>query len=269
MPDGTTRTLWQYAFVSDLHWVALERYGFADEQRPGKGSSEKLEMSAALANALTEVYAPEERLVATPLARLLRDVGHQEVANHYQRMAEYAADSAMMREQAIYLLAFNKEHWEQWECERSARFLIEAGKKMSNVYPFDETLMVFEEAYKLARRANYKSGEAWAQYLCGSLLHAEGDNKAARESANISLNIFRHLREKRGVAPALHLLATIEYVEGRYAEAWVTAAEGLQLAQESSNRLATAVLLSLQAEIDFSEDRHTVFIEPVSQNRRY
>jgi hypothetical protein len=113
MPDGATSTLWRYSFVSDLHWTALERYGFTDQQRPGTGDSEKLEKRAALAQALMETSAPEERLVAAPLARLLGAIGQREAALHYQRMAVYAADRLVMREQALHLLTINKEDWGQ------------------------------------------------------------------------------------------------------------------------------------------------------------
>jgi energy-coupling factor transporter ATP-binding protein EcfA2 len=107
--DGATHTLWRYNFVSDLYWIALEQYGFANQPRPGKSNSEKREKSAALAKALIATYATEERLVAAPLARLLGDIGDREAARQYRQMADYVAEHAAMREQALLLLSTRTE----------------------------------------------------------------------------------------------------------------------------------------------------------------
>ncbi len=255
-PDGTTRTVWRYSFVSDLHWMALERYGFAIEPRPGKQGSQKLEKSAALINALREIYAPEERYAAAPLARLLREVGDGETARHYQRMADYAAKREVMREQALHLLIVNKDHWEPWQCERAGKFLIEAGRAMMNAFPHHETLSVCEEACRLARRAKNREDEAHAQYLCGFILHAEGENKLARERANDSLHIFRLLENKNGMAVSLHVLAQIDYAEGNYTEARERAALSLESEQEIGNRHGASVSLHLLAQIDAAEGNY-------------
>jgi tetratricopeptide (TPR) repeat protein len=256
MPGGATRTLWRYSFVSDLHWTALARYGFADQQRPGKGDSEKLEKSAALAQALIETYAPEERLVAAPLARLLRDIGQRETAQHYQRMADYAADRAVMREQALHLLTINKDEWGQWECGRVAKFLIEAGKVMGNVFPFSEMLAVSEEACKLAHRAKDESDEAYAHYLCGVSLHVEGENRVARDRVSNALDIWQRIRFKQGIAVSLHMLADIDYVEGHYVEARAHALQSLKIDQELGKQHGVAALCTMLADIDFIEGHY-------------
>lgn len=248
--DGTTHTLWRYSFVSDLHRMALERYGFADEQRPGKGDTEKREMSAALAEALVEVYTPEERLVAGPLARLLRDIGQKETADHYQRMSEYAADRALMREQAMHLLSLDKGDWEQWECQRTAEFLIVAGQAMFNAFPYNEALAVCEEAAHLASRTREKRTVAEAYYLCGFILYAGGQHEAAKTRGMDSLRIFRLIRNKYWEAASLLLLANIEEREGRYDEARELAAQALKIMREVGDRHGEALSLRLLAHID-------------------
>jgi len=255
-PDGATRTLWRYSFVSDLHWLALDRYGFANEQRPDKSDSERWEKTAALVNTLEETYAPEERLVAAPLARLLQRIGHTEAAQHYQRMADYSADRELMRQRALYLLTINKDDWDPSQWGLAARFLIEAGKAMLNACPHQETRAVLEEAGTLAHRADCKSDEAYARYLCGYISRCEGDHKSARDDANTSFDIFSRLREKAGISDSLHLMAQIDYVEGRFDDARKKATQSLEVSQEMGLRNRTAVSLDLLAEIDFSEGRY-------------
>jgi tetratricopeptide (TPR) repeat protein len=255
MPDGVTRILWRYRFVSDLHWTVLDRYGFAEQPRPNKTGTEKLEMSAALTKALIETYTPEERLVAAPLARLLGYLGDKATAQHFQRMADYTTGRAMMREQALYLLAINKDEWGKWECGRAAKFLIEAGKAMNNAFPHSETLTVLEGACKLARQANDEIDEAYTQYLYGFLLLEEGEYRAARDRASDSLDICRHIGDKQGMSTALHLLTMTDYAEGRYDAARRHILRALKIAQEVSEQENPA-LLNVLADIDSKEGHY-------------
>jgi tetratricopeptide (TPR) repeat protein len=252
MPDGSTRTLWRYNFASDLHWMALKQYGFSDQPRPGKGNSEKLEMSEALAKALIETYAPEERLVAAQLARLLRETGYVEASLKYQQIANYAARREVMREHALYLLSINKDEWDQLRCGFVAKFLIEAGEEMFDAVPHYETLEVLEEACKLAKRAKYSDVVAQAHYSCGFVLHAEGKYTSATESAQNSLDIFRLIGSKDGIAISLSLLAEINCATGDYAEARKLATQALHIGQEIGNQKDIAQILGLLAGIDYT-----------------
>lgn len=254
MPDGGTRTLWRYGFVSDLHWMALERYGFTDSSRPGKGYSEKLEKSAALAEALIETYAPEERLVAAPLSRLLYDIGDREAAQHYQRMADCAAERAVMREQALYLLIINKEKWEQWEYARAAKFLLEAGNVMTNAFSHSETLTVLDGACELARQSKAEKIEANAHYICGYILTEAGDYRAARHRAGESLDICRRIRKKHGIVASLTLLAEIGCAEGHYAEAREHSLQSAKIAREIGYQHGVAVSFNTLVRINQAEN---------------
>lgn len=264
-PDGATRTLWRYSFVSDLHWMALERYGFADEPRPGQEDSEKQEKIAALVDALREVYTPEERLVAAPVARLLRAIGREEDASHYERVGEYSAHQTLMRDHATYLLALNKDEWEQWECRRAAEFLVQAGTAMFHSCPFPETQAVFEESHELAVRAEDDTIAAHALYLSGNILFEQGEYRVARERAVASLSIFRRIGKKSGEAVSLYLLAKIDNEEGRNAEAYDAANQALEVHLEVSNRQGVCASLTLLAKINYDEDRYEEAYECATQ----
>jgi tetratricopeptide (TPR) repeat protein len=264
-PDGATRTLWRYRFVSDLHWMALERYGFSNEQRPERSDTERLEKCAALAEALIENYAPEERLVAAQLARLLREIGQHEAAQRYQRMSDYAAKREVMREQALYLLTVSKDDWDQWQYENVARFLIEAGQAMVNAFPYQETLAVLEEAHKMAQRAKSYQDEAHALYLSGFILRAEGEYTLARERANDSLDICLRIRKKDGIAASLILLAQIDLNEGDYVKARERTTQALQIARQQGDQNNIGVTLQLLAHIDFNEEKYAEAREHVTQ----
>ena len=189
--DGSTKTFWRYSFVSELHRMALEQYGFANEERPNKTQTEKVEITDRLVKTLMDLYGSDSRWVAAALARLLRNLGNNEAAEHYQRTSNYWAERELMREQALQFLAINKDDWDESECGRNALFLIEAGGAMFDVFPYSETLAVVEEAQKLAHRANYIEDEARALVLSGSHSSGGGEFKLARDRAVQALNILQ------------------------------------------------------------------------------
>lgn len=265
LPEGHSRILWRYHFVSDLHWMALDRYGFATEQRPEKAVSERQEKSAALVKALLETYTPEERLVAAQLARLLHDTGHKDEAQNYQRIADYIAQGEVMRKQALYLLAINKDDWESWQCRRAAEFLIVAGGVMISAFSYNETLLITEEAGKLANRIKDREIEAYIHYRCGFILHGVGEYKLARERARKSLDIYRLVRKKAGTVRALYVLAMIELAEGHYNEARLLIMQMLKITQDSGNRVGTAPILYLSAMLCFAEGHHAQAREQVTR----
>ena len=228
-PDGSSRTLWRYSFASDLHWIILSRHGFTDERRPGAEDSERMEKCAAMADALIETYADDERLAAAPLARLLRDLGDTEAARYYQRLADYAADHLFMREHALHLLTVNKDEWGPLESARTAEFLLAAGSAMSHTSPHSETLAVFEEALKMARHADDKHNEAYAQNKCSYILFLEGQYRAARDRGNEALQLYRSIRYRHGTALALCSLSDIDSIEGHYADARECALQALEI----------------------------------------
>jgi tetratricopeptide (TPR) repeat protein len=228
-PDGSTPTLWRYGFVSELHWLALERHGFAEIERPGKMGSERLEKTAILIAALREAYAPEERLAAVPLARLHRYLGNTDESQQYQRVTNYSANRSLMRDHALKLAAVKKDDWDEGRCGEIAKFLIEAGRVMINAFPHDETLTVLEEAGSLARRANSELGEAEAHSLSGLVFLDEDRTESARYSAIQALNIFERANWAGRIGNTTLLLAEIDFKEGRYQDAYTQAIRALKI----------------------------------------
>jgi hypothetical protein len=134
-PATGQRTLWRYAFVSDLHWHALNRYGLTD--------SERKQLSLTLARTLASLYAPEEKLIARALARLFKACGDEASATRYRRTADYTTSREAMHQQATLMMAVNKDDWDEGRCRQATAMFVAAGKQMRPAYPFEETLSVF------------------------------------------------------------------------------------------------------------------------------
>ncbi len=255
-PDGSITNLWCYRFVSELHWLALERHGFAETERPDKGSSERREKTATLVKALKETYAPEERLIAATLARLLRELGRTEETQKFQRIANYAAHHSLMREQALYVLTVNKDDWEERRCGEAAKFLTDAGRAMLNAFPHAETRMVFVEAVKLAHRAKNQIEEATASCACGFVLMLQGEMESARNRVVNALKFFEQVSDAPGIADSRHLLGQIDLKEGRYYDARMHFHECLRINTDLGFQLGVAAALSLLAHIDVEEGKY-------------
>ena len=255
-PDGSVTNLWCYRFVSELHWLALERHGFAETERPDKGSSERREKTAAFVKALKETYAPEERLIAATLARLLRDLGSTKESQEYQRIANYAANHSLMREQALYLLTINKDDWEERRCGETAKFLIDAGRVMVHAVPHEETRMVLVEAVKLAQRAKNKIDEAKAFGRYGFVLLLEGEMESARDNALNALKIYEQAHDLSGIAYSRNVLAQIYYAEGQYHDARVQLNECLKINTDLDFQHGVATTLTMLAKIDLNEGKY-------------
>ncbi len=255
-PDGSTTTLWRYRFVSELHWLALERHGFAETERPDKGTSERSEKTAILVEALKKTYAPEDLLVAATLARLLKDLGSTEESQKYQRIANYAANHNLMREHALNLLTVNKDDWEEGRCGETAKFLIEAGRVMVNAFPHEETRMVLVEAVKLAQRSKNELDEAEAHRQISFVLLSEGELKSARDSAFNALEIFERARDLMGIASSSHVLSQIDYREGQYHDARVQLSKCLKINTDLDSQPGVAAALVLIAKIDCDQGKY-------------
>jgi tetratricopeptide (TPR) repeat protein len=257
LPDGTRRTLCRYSFVSDLQWMMLERYGFAGTHRPEGAGSFKLKQAAALVKALTGLYEPDRRLVARPLARLLREMGSDDGAQHYQRMSDYTAQHALLREQAFFLMALDKDNWGQWEYKRAVKFLNEAFWLMYTSIPYAESIAIGKESCNLAHHAGDLEAKARALYGYGYMSYAVTDYQTAQKMGEDSLEIYQRLGSKNGQATALNLLARIDNAEGNLADARQKITRALRLEQQINNRDGEATSLNLLARLDHEEDNYT------------
>ena len=243
-PETGQRTLWRYTLVSDLHWHALNRYGLTDSER-------KL-LSLALARTLAGLYAPEEKLVARTLARLFKVGGDESAATRYRRTADYATSREAMRQQAMLMMAVNKDGWDKGRCRQVTAMFMAAGKQMLRAYPFEETLSVFEAAYQMACRSGITADQADALYYCGQLQLNLGDYPAARARSFQALTIFQQIGERAGEAAAWHNLATIDLDVGDYAAAREKFQTALSMRQQIGDRAGEAATWHNLASIDLN-----------------
>ncbi len=101
------RTIWRYAFASDLFWYTLQQF----HQDP----SQQVERCRRLAAGLESAYAPQERTIAPTLARLHAAAGNQAQAHHYRWMAHNQDRADAAYAQARLLMQIDKRDWSALE----------------------------------------------------------------------------------------------------------------------------------------------------------
>ena len=204
-------TLWRYRFAEYFHWQALTEYGFTREQL--------IDSRQNMIRALHETYEPETEHVAGTLARLYREIGAKDQAGHFQRIADFRIPREQIRDNALRLIEVDKDDWNTWDLRQTTRFLLEAVQLMMPLCPYEETLSVAGESYRLAQKTNSRYEMAFASLYCGHLLLDLGDHSAAYDcytrTLTISAEIGDRLLESAGSAG----LALIYYSQGRYEEA--------------------------------------------------
>ncbi len=248
-PQTGPRTLWRYAFASDLHWYALKsRYVLT--------AIEQNQMGLALARTLIGLYAPEENQIARTLANLFKVGGDAGTASGYQRTADYATSRAAMCQQALMVMAINKDDWDEGRCRQATTLLMAAGKQMLNTYPFEETLSIFEVAYQIALRSRITADEATALYYCGWLQVDLGNHQAARVQLLKALTICQQIGDRAGEAATWHQLASIDLNEGNYPAAREKFNRSLEIKQQIGDRAGEASTWHQLATIDVNEGNY-------------
>ena len=245
-----TRTFWRYSFVSDLHWHAMQsRYSLT--------AAEQKQLSLTLAHTLTALYAPDERLIARTLARLFKAGGDETAARNHQRTADYATSRAALRQQALLLMAINKDDWDKDRCRQATQLLMAAGRQMLLAYPFEETLGVFEAAYQMACQSRSIAEQADALFYFGFVLSESGNYSAARENFHRSLAIFWQTGNRTGEAATLHNLALIESRESNYQAARELYQLALTISQQISDHAGEANTLNELALIELEVSNYS------------
>ena len=253
------RTLWRYAFVSDLHWHALQsRYSLT--------AAEQKQLSLALAHTLAALYSPEERLIARTLARLFKVGGDETSARNHQRAADYVTSRAALRQQALWLMAINKDDWDKDRCRQATQLLMTAGKQMQVAYPFEEILSVFEAAQQMACRASVTVDQAYALYYCGFVLLDSGNYPAAREKFNRSLEIFQQIGDRAGEAITWNEFARLDVYEGNYSAAREKFSRSLKIFQQIGDHANEATTWHNLASIDSYEGNYPAAREKFSRS---
>lgn len=253
------RTLWRYAFVSDLHWHALQsRYSLT--------ATEQKQLSLALAHTLAALYSPEERLIARTLARLFKTGGDETAARNYQRTADYATSRAALRQQALFLMAINKDGWEKDRCRQATQLLIAAGKQMLRAYPHEETLSVFEAAHQMACLSGVTADQVYVLYICGLTLTESSNFQAAREKFQHSLEISQQIGIREGEVYTWYGLASIDLKEGNHPAAKEKFNRSLEIFRQIGDRASEAHTWNDLATIDLNEGNYPAAREKLNRS---
>lgn len=205
------RTLWRYRFSDHFHWQALAQNGFTKD--------ELVAAHPTLIRALHEAYDPDTLYVAGALARLCREIGAKEMARQFQRIADFRIPREQIREKALHLLAINKDGWNEWELRQATSYLLEAAGVMMPLSPYEETLSVAEEAYRLAQSTGSRYEAAFACLYCGELLLDLGDYLGAQGKYTQALDISQQTGDRNIETSCFSGLGTVYVKQGRYEEA--------------------------------------------------
>jgi tetratricopeptide (TPR) repeat protein len=88
-----------------------------------------------------------------------------------------------------------------------------------SVYQVDTSILYSQKAIKLARQLNYKNGEAFGLNCYAWALWMSGNYDKAVEMAFKSLNVYKGLQDRKGIASAYNQLAVIYSDMGDYTQA--------------------------------------------------
>lgn len=197
-----TRTLWRYAFVSDLYVFVLRRYGLI--------SAERCHASLELARALAAVYVTDEARVAGTLARLFGEGGDEQMARRYQRLADFGMSGDMVRWHVAALQSAPRDDWQKEDYGRATALLLEAGGLMERGHPFAETLAVYETAYDMAVRAGVRIDQASALRRQANVYMQLMNMRSAAEKLTEALQISEEIADVCGAGMAWQGLADID-----------------------------------------------------------
>jgi tetratricopeptide (TPR) repeat protein len=231
-PRKGQKTLHRFAFASDLFRFTLLRgqYGLADADRP--------DASLKLARALLDLYHPDEHRIATTVAQLFLLGGDTQEAARYQRMSDFHPGRHVeaLRAQALALMAAPKDDWDEAELLRATATLIEAGRAMLYVYPYDETLAVFETAYDLARASGNRDDQAYTLYRRSDILISLSRYEAARSDLERAMGLFGELGDRAFEAVCVLYLGFIHHCLGDLETAQEKYEQALQVFQARGDR---------------------------------
>ena len=243
------RTRWRYRFSDHFHWQALAQGGFT-----------KYELASArhaLIQSLLDTYAPDTLYVAGALARLLREIGDKETARQFQRIADFRVPREQIREKAFHLLAINKDDWNEWELRQATRYLLEAAGMMLPLCPYKETLLVAEEARRLAQLTDSRHDIAVSCLYCGYALLNLGDSVSAQERFIQAFGIAQISGDHDLEASCCNGLGSCYESQGRYEEAEPPLIRALEIREKvRPGHPSTATALNNLAELYRSQGRY-------------
>ena len=102
----------------------------------------------------------------------------------------------------------------------TTKVLLLAGLSFNyQVFQVDTSILYSQKAIKLARQLNYKNGEAFGLNCYAWALWMSGNYDKAVEMAFKSLNVYKGLQDRKGIASAYNQLAVIYSDMGDYTQA--------------------------------------------------
>ncbi len=235
------RPVWRYRFANDLFWLANFEYGLTESELP--------KASAALFDALQEVYGNQTRLIAGDLARLCRNSGAHDTAQHFQRMWDHGTAIESMRQQGLLMAQVDKTDWSYWQKWIALDLLIQAGDVMVQSTPVGETTIVLTEALRLAAEIKLQPKQAYAGCLLGTTQKMSGDYEQATTLYNEALTINRVIGNRSGESACLEGLARVALERGDYERATEFYDEGLTINRAIENQSGESVCLEGLADV--------------------
>ncbi|MGZ4339819.1 MAG: hypothetical protein ACXVQ3_07165 [Gaiellaceae bacterium] len=249
------RHVWRYAFVSELHRSALIAYGLAPQER--------IDLALGYAQALTELYAPSEWLVADALARLFATGGDHRAAEGYRRLAEFTGEVELLRRQARLVLDADTTSWDRAEYAEALHLLLLAGDAMEpSPDAATEGLAVYERACEFADRLGARRDRAFARWGAASCHRSRFESERAIEMFEHAREEFAQLNDPEWETATLIDLANEHAFVGRFERA----RELLEEASVAARRLRDAESKGL-AKLAILERRVELEDDPVEQRR--
>jgi hypothetical protein len=189
---GQGRTVFQYRFVSELHWRTLRWYGLL--------GGERQDGCRALATALEQVWQPEPDRAAAVIASLLREAGDSQAAATWKARADFGALVPVVEAHARLLLATDTAAWDWSDHAQATRQLEHAANVLFHHRPAEALLEVAQGWARAAEAAGWRLQLALALRYWGQLHERRGEDDAA-------LALYRRARREAVAAGELPLAA--------------------------------------------------------------
>lgn len=192
-------------------------------------------------------------------ARGEREQAHIAHAQHYLAFAERAEPALVAATQALWLARLEQEYENiraalQWLLEHQERdaalrlptallqFWVRRGRMSEGLSFLEQALALPHEDD--SERANQV--QAKALQAAGILAFRHNDPEQSRVYIEASLQQFRHLKDKLGIAVSLYFLGCITFNSGEIEAGWAMGQESLALSREiGANNNSAEILLAL------------------------
>lgn len=193
----------RYFFTSDLVWLTLRRYGLELKEQP--------RMSLYLAQQLEVIYQINPHPVADSLARLFKEGGNKQKAEHYRQVAEIPQSNyallihcQILAQEVARLLKIPQ--WSRFEEQFGYRINSQLLGQIPHLFGKLNPLQIqsyLESARNLAQRQSDKISIGLTLYYLGKCASESGELKQAMSNYRQALVLLRGANSKKGEASVL------------------------------------------------------------------